>query len=239
MGMSTKGWSRKWTGRKGTGGQPTIAPPRGKLERTSSTSRPTSARKEKKSRQYIATIRCSTLPYDSRARIKIKMEDKIVLAVVDTVAARSILNSNVYNSLKNKGELRTSEDVELFDISDNQLKTGGQVKLSFKFGEIDILEQDFVILKGMKPSCLLGMDAIENHQFIIDGKLRPVYRVILEGDTTEEELLLANPYQIPIPPYKMVNCLLATSESKENEKLNSGKAQVCKNRDERHPYRDG
>ena len=129
--------------------------------------------------------------------------------------------------------------MELFDISDNQLKTGGQVTLSFKFGEIDILEQDFVILKGMKPSCLLGMDATENHQFIIDGKLSSVYRVILEGDTTEEELLLANPYQIPIPPYKMVNCLLATSESKENEKLNSGKAQVCKNRDERHPYRDG
>ena len=101
MGMSTKGCPRKWTGRKGTGGQPTIAPPRGKLESTSSTSRPTSARKEKKSREYIATIRCSTLPYDSRARIKIKMEDKIVLAVVDTVAARSILNSNVYNSLKN------------------------------------------------------------------------------------------------------------------------------------------
>ena len=118
--------------------------------------------------------------------------------------------------------------MELFDISDNQLKTGGQVKLSLKFGEIDMLEQDFVILKGMKPSCLLGMDAIENHQFIIDGKLRTIYRVILEGDTTEEELLLANPYQITIPPYKMVNCLLATSKSKENEKLNSGKPRRVK-----------
>ena len=82
--MPIKGWPRKWTGRKGTGGQPKIAPPRGKLESKSSTSRPTSARKEKKSREYIATIRCSTLPYDSRARIKMKMEDKIVLAVVDT-----------------------------------------------------------------------------------------------------------------------------------------------------------
>jgi hypothetical protein len=156
------------------------------------------------------------LPYDNRARIKIKIEDKIVLAVVDTGAARSILNSNVYNSLKNKGELRTSEDVELFDISDNQLKTGGQVKLSFKFGEIDMLEQDFVILKGMKPSCLLGMDAIENHQFIIDGKLRTIYRVILEGDTTEEELLLANPYQITIPTYKMVYLRLQKAKKTRN-----------------------
>ena len=75
-----------------------------------------------------------------------------------------------------------------------------------------------------KRSCLLGMDAIENHQFIIYGKLR----VMLEGNTTEDELLLANPYQITIPPYKIVNCLLATSESEENEKLYSGKAQACR-----------
>jgi hypothetical protein len=105
--------------------------------------------------------------------------------------------------------------VELFDISDKQLKLG-QVKLSFKFGEIDMLEQDFVILKGMKPSCLLGMDAIGNHQFIIDGKLRTIYRVILEGDTTEEELLLANPYQITIPTYKMVYLRLQKAKKTRN-----------------------
>ena len=64
--------------------------------------------------------------------------------------------------------------------------------MKFNFGEIDNLGQDFVIIDDMKPSCILGMDAIEKHEFIIDGKLRTVYRVIMDEDGEKEMLCINN-----------------------------------------------
>jgi len=139
----------------------------------------------------------------------------VVWALVDTGAASSLINEDIYNSLKFKGQVRGSDDVELYDISNKKLKTSGRVTLKFKFGEIDNLEQDFVIIDDMKPSCILGMDAIEKHEFIIDGKLRTVYRVIMDKDG-EKEMLLANPYEICVPPFTFVSCAL--TDTKNNEK---------------------
>ena len=59
--------------------------------------------------------------------------------------------------MKTKRQIRGSDNVELYDISNNRLKTAGRATLTFKFGEIDNLEQDFVIIDDMKPSCILGM----------------------------------------------------------------------------------
>jgi len=45
----------------------------------------------------------------------------------------------------------------------------------------------------MIPNCILGIDAIEKHDFIIDGKLKTVYRVHMDE---EGEKTIANPFEI-------------------------------------------
>ena len=149
----------------------------------------------------------------------------MVWALVDTGAASSLINEDIYNSLKFKGQVRGSDDVELYDISNKKLKTSGRVTLKFKFGDIDNLEQDFVIIDDMKPSCILGMDAIEKHEFIIDGKLRTVYRVIMDKDG-EKEMLLANPYEICVPPFTFVSCALTDTKNNDDNVQVRGHSEI-------------
>ena len=78
-------------------------------------------------------------------------------------------------------------------MSNNRLETAGRVDLKFQFGEIAQLDQEFIILEDMIPSCILGIDAIEKHDFIIDGKLKTVYRVHMDE---EGEKTIANPFEI-------------------------------------------
>ena len=90
-------------------------------------------------------------------------------------------------NLKNQGQLKQSKDVELFDMSNNRLETAGRVDLKFQFGEIAQLDQEFIILEDMIPSCILGIDTIEKDDFIIDGKLKTVYRVHMDEEGEKDD----------------------------------------------------
>ena len=65
------------------------------------------------------------------------------------------------------------------------------------------------------------MGAIEKHEFIIVGKLRILYRVIMDEDG-EKKMLLANPYEIFVPTFTFVSCALTDT------KHNNGDAQATR-----------
>jgi hypothetical protein len=41
----------------------------------------------------------------------------------------------------------------------------------------DNLLQDFIVVDGISEECILGLDALYEHKFIIDGSERTIYRV--------------------------------------------------------------
>ena len=62
--------------------------------------------------------------------------------------------------------------------------------------------------------CILGLDAVEKHEFIIDGKEKTVYRLEFDSEQEKEEFILTNPFELTIPPYQMINCELAVVKRK-------------------------
>ena len=121
------------------------------------------------------------------------------MALVDTGSGASLIRERFYKTLKDQGKLEEA-GVDLYDVSNNQVLTKGKVTLKFQFGDVDQLDQEFIVVNAMKLNCIIGQDAIEKHEMIIDGKLKTVYRIIFEDGTTEDSFLLTNPYNITIPP---------------------------------------
>ena len=119
------------------------------------------------------------------------------MALVDTGSGASLIRERFYKTLKDQGKLEEA-GVDLYDVSNNQVLTKGKVTLKFQFGDVDQLDQEFIVVNAMKLNCIIGQDAIEKHEMIIDGKLKTVYRIIFEDGTTEESFLLTNPYDIRV-----------------------------------------
>jgi len=95
-------------------------------------------------------------------------------ALVDTGAGRSIISESVVELLNGKYTINNSEEVELYDASNNKMNSRGTILLKVRYQDY-IMEQEFVIMSKISKSCILGMDAIEKHNFVINGKEKTIY----------------------------------------------------------------
>ena len=94
-------------------------------------------------------------------------------ALVDTGAGRSIISESVVELLNGKYTINYSEEVELYDAS-NKMNSRGTIFLKVRHQDY-IMEQEFVVVRKISKSCILGMDAIEKHNFVINGKEKTTY----------------------------------------------------------------
>lgn len=128
----------------------------------------------------IVKVALNVAKYDKIPEIPLIVGDVKFLALIDTGACRSIISDRIVNVLKGPHEINKSGKLELYDISNNKMKTGGKIKLKLDF-QGDIIEQEFVIINDLQALCVLGMDAIECHELIINGKEKTVCKVKSEN----------------------------------------------------------
>ncbi|XP_045023697.1 uncharacterized protein LOC123468106 [Daphnia magna] len=77
------------------------------------------------------------------------------------------------NQIKN---FSTDAPVELFGVDNTRLRTRGTVTLEMNVLGDDLL-QEFIVVDRIDEDCILGLDALYEHKFIIDGSERTIYRV--------------------------------------------------------------
>ena len=116
---------------------------------------------------------------ETSPRVVITINNKQVLALVDTGAVKSLINGNTIDKL-NINNIRQCE-TKLYDVNKNQLKTKGQTILKLQI-ENEVYEQNFIIADEISDECILGSDAIINLGIIIDGKRQKIY---VEQNNTE------------------------------------------------------
>ena len=60
------------------------------------------------------------------------------------------------------------------DVQNKPLKVLGTANLRLKYGE-ETIEQDFIVTEGITEDCVLGLDAIYKHEFVLDGQAKEIY----------------------------------------------------------------
>ncbi|KAI9557138.1 hypothetical protein GHT06_016945 [Daphnia sinensis] len=65
-------------------------------------------------------------------------------------------------------------DFDLYDVGEKKLHTLGRVTLPVRYGE-SLLRQEFIITNGVSEDCILGWDAIQKHEFRLDGEAKSIY----------------------------------------------------------------
>ncbi|KZS06224.1 Uncharacterized protein APZ42_030413 [Daphnia magna] len=66
--------------------------------------------------------------------------------------------------------------VDLYGVENTRLVTRGLVTLQVQV-LVDNLLQGFIVVDSISEECILGLDALYEHKFIIDGSERRIYRV--------------------------------------------------------------
>ena len=75
--------------------------------------------------------------------------------------------------------------VSLHDINNKRLDTKGTVIVKFRVCSEkgrEILFQSFIVAEGISEQCILGLDALNRHKFMFDGREQTIYRL---RDSTE------------------------------------------------------
>lgn len=155
-------------------------------------------------------------------RIALLVEDIEFTALVDTGACRSLISDEIVKMFKGKYVIDNSENVELYDASGNRMKLKGKIKLKVRYQDY-IMDQEFIIMEDMSRNCIMGMDAIEKHEFVINGKEKTIYRSKLNGKNTGE-VMLTTTTDVEINPFEMLPCFVQNEEEidlEEKEVINS------------------
>jgi hypothetical protein len=104
--------------------------------------------------------------------------------LVDSGAGRSLINNHLFSRLKQSGgaeiSFRSDVGINLVDINDKCLTCTGTIKTSFFVTNerpSESLQQEFVVVQGIMEECVLGLDALYQHNFVTDGHKKRVYRV--------------------------------------------------------------
>ena len=97
--------------------------------------------------------------------------------LLDSGAGRSLIKTEIFNKIKN-GVVKFTEEtpVDLYGVENTKLITRGLVTLNILILGDNLL-QDFIVVDGISEECILGLDALYEHKFIIDGSERTIYRV--------------------------------------------------------------
>jgi hypothetical protein len=96
---------------------------------------------------------------------------------LDSGAGRSLISTEIFRKLKKGIKNFVAEaPVNLYGVDNTQLNTRGIVTLEiFILG--DNLLQDFIVVDSISEDCILGLDALYEHKFVIDGSEKRIYRV--------------------------------------------------------------
>ena len=121
-----------------------------------------------------STTKFNVTRYTLCPRITLAVDGIEFSALVDTGAGRSIISESVVELLNGKYTINNSEEVELYDASNNKMNSRGTILLKVRYQDY-IMEQEFVIMSKISKICILGMDAIEKHNFVINGKEKTIY----------------------------------------------------------------
>jgi len=98
------------------------------------------------------------------------------------------------------------------------MELGGKIKLHIRF-QGDTLEQEFIVMKNLPMTCIIGIDAIERHQFVINGKEKTIFRIKTNATFDPEAILVTLPEEISINPFEMIPCFVANTQ--EDKSVNS------------------
>jgi len=121
--------------------------------------------------------------------------------LLDSGAGRSLIKTEVFNKIKN-GIIKFTEEtpVDLYGVENTRLYTRGLVTLQILILGDNLL-QDFIVVDGISEDCILGLDALYEHKFIIDGSERTIYRVKSDlAPETKTPTIIAGK-KITIMPY--------------------------------------
>ncbi|KZS01523.1 Uncharacterized protein APZ42_001794 [Daphnia magna] len=105
--------------------------------------------------------------------------------------------------------------VDLFDISNRPLICQGTVVVNVFVEDKrprEPFQQEFIVIQGILEECVLGLDALYEHNFVIDGRERRVYRV-KESDqlhNVDQPIMMAAS-RLRIPPSSV--CLMESGNS--------------------------
>ncbi|EFX76577.1 hypothetical protein DAPPUDRAFT_106807 [Daphnia pulex] len=134
--------------------------------------------------------------------------DCVVEALVDTGASKSLISDKILVQLKISGiphSFSRDVSINLFDINDRRLSCIGTIKTNIHVeneNTPEFLSQEFVVAQGIMEDCILGLDALYEHKFVIDGFEKQVYRV-REPDqfTNRLEPFIMTGGKLTIPPF--------------------------------------
>jgi hypothetical protein len=140
--------------------------------------------------------------------VKIYLGDCVVEALVDTGASKSLISDKILVQLKISGipySFSRDVSINLFDINDRRLSCIGTIKTNIRVeneNTPEFLSQEFVVAQGIMEDCILGLDALYEHKFVIDGFENRIYRV-REPDQFNNRLetFIMNGGKLTIPPF--------------------------------------
>ena len=101
-------------------------------------------------------------------RLKIKMDELQVEALVDSGAARSLLREDIFRKLNITSKIKPLKSLKLFDVQQNELSTLGTVNVTFSIKGKKFLHE-FIVTNAIIEEAILGLDAIIKHKIIIEG----------------------------------------------------------------------
>ena len=110
----------------------------------------------------------------------------------------------------------TDCDVQLFDVHNQILNILGKISLPIKYGE-DILNQEFIVTNGITEDCILGLDAVFQHEFVLDGRNKTLFlsrnshenSTALQNEslaTSDDRIYLATVKKVIMLPFSSLVC---------------------------------
>jgi len=110
-------------------------------------------------------------------RLPITVGKEKFKGLLDSGAGRSLIKTEIFNRLK-EGVMNFTTDVpvELYGVENTRLVTRGLATLQVQVLGDNLL-QDFIVVDSISEKCILGVDALYEHKFVIDGSERRIFRV--------------------------------------------------------------
>ena len=133
-------------------------------------------------------------------RLPIQIGNVKFKGLLDSGAGRSLIKTEVFKRLK-EGVMKFTTDVpvDLYGVENTRLVTRGLVTLKVQVLGDNLL-QDFIVVDSISEECILGLDALYEHKFVIDGSERRIYRVKQNSNQDSSPTIVARE-KITIKPY--------------------------------------
>ena len=123
---------------------------------------------------------------DNNCKIKIRIGDSILPALVDSGATLSVSRQDIFikTGLKNKFNIETPDFPIIRGVNGNMIKVFGKVTLPLQIGRLE-LHQDFHILDEIQIPVILGRDFLKVQKATLDFSNQ---KLTLQGGMTEVSL---------------------------------------------------